>query len=125
MPDSYGSLSISFRTLFTAMIGSYNYSGDPGYETSDSVLTMIHVFIANIFLLNYLVAILSTVYDVMKEGGEFAFKSNKYQFIEKYSIAMLDNWGYSELIIHPAPLNVFTLGLLPFVIRKSLMKKAS
>lgn len=38
---------------------------------------------------------------------------------------MLDNWGYAELIIHPAPLNIFTLGLLPCVIRKSLMRKAS
>lgn len=76
-------------------------------------------------MLNYLVAILATVYEVMKDEGEFSFKANKYQFIEKYSIAMLDPNGYSELIIHPPPLNVFTLFIVPFIIKKSLMKKAA
>jgi hypothetical protein len=48
----------------------------------------IHAFLGNVFLLNYLVAILSTVYELMFEGGEFSYKSNKYQFIEKYSVAL-------------------------------------
>jgi len=86
---------------------------------------MIHVIIANIFLFNYLVAILSTVYTIMQEEGEFAYKASKYQFIEKYSIAMLDNNGYSELILHPPPINVFTLFILPCVIKRSLMKRAA
>lgn len=86
---------------------------------------MIHVFISNIFMLNYLVAILATVYEIMKDEGEFAFKANKYQFIEKYSIAMLDPHGYSEIIIHPPPLNVFTMFILPCIIKKSLMKRAA
>lgn len=55
---------------------------------------MIHVGLGNIFLLNYLVAILSTVYEIMQDGGEFAYKSNKYNFIEKYSIAFQNEWGY-------------------------------
>jgi hypothetical protein len=92
---------------------------------SNSLLTMLHVFISNIFLLNYLVAILATVYEIMKDEGEFSYKANKYEFIEKYSIAMLDPNGYSEIIIHPPPLNVFTLPIIPCIIKKSLMKKAS
>lgn len=92
---------------------------------SNSVLTMVHVFVSNIFLLNFLVAILSTVYEVMMEHGEFSFKSNKYEFIEKYSIAMLDTNGYAELVIHPPPINIFTLAILPCVVRKELMKKAA
>jgi len=51
---------------------------------------MLHVFISNIFLLNYLVAIISTVYTNMIDIGEFKYKRNKYEFIEKYSIAQLD-----------------------------------
>lgn len=125
MSESYGSLSMSYRTLFTALTGAYAYSTDPSFETSNSILTMVHVFISNIFMLNYLVAILSTVYEIMKDEGEFSFKANKYQFIEKYSVAMLDPNGYSELIIHPPPLNVFTLFILPCIIKKSLMKKAA
>lgn len=38
---------------------------------------------------------------------------------------MLDKHGYAELVIHPPPLNFFTLGLLPFIFRKSWMKKAA
>ncbi len=56
---------------------------------------MFHVFLGNIFLLNYLVAIISQVYNLMMDSGSFMYKSNKYQFIEKSSIAMLDETGYS------------------------------
>ena len=27
---------------------------------------------------------------------------------------MLDDWGYEELVIHPAPLNMLTVFLAPF-----------
>ena len=53
-----------------------------------------HVFLANIFLLNYLIAILSTVYEEMLEKGDFAYKSNKYMYIERYLIPLQDEWGY-------------------------------
>ena len=86
---------------------------------------MVHVFISNVFMLNYLVAILSTVYEIMQDEGEFSYKANKYQFIEKYSVAMLDPNGYSELIIHPPPLNILTMFILPCIIKKSLKKKAA
>jgi len=78
LPEFYGSLSLSYRTLFNCIIGSYEYTEDWNYIMSNSILTMIHVFIANIFMLNYLVAILSTVYEIMQDEGEFSFKSNKY-----------------------------------------------
>lgn len=125
MPEQYNSLSHTYRTLFDALIGAYVYTDNEAFLMSNSLLTMIHVFISNIFLLNYLVAILATVYEIMKDEGEFSYKSNKYEFIEKYSIAMLDPWGYSEIIIHPPPFNVFTLAIVPCIIKKSLMKKAA
>ena len=75
--------------------------------------------------MNYLVAILSTVYEDMVEGGEFAFKSKMYLFIEKYSVAMLDPNGYDEIVIHPAPLNLLTFILLPFMIKGTIMKGAA
>jgi hypothetical protein len=118
MPDKYLNISASLRTLYDSMLGSYDYTDDSDYLISNSILTMIHVFLSNIFLLNFLVAILSTVYEVMMEHGEFSFKSNKYEFIEKYSIAMLDTHGYSELVIHPPPINIFTLFILPCIVRR-------
>ena len=38
---------------------------------------------------------------------------------------MLDPNGYSELVIHPPPINIFTMFIMPFILKKSLMKKAS
>ena len=49
---------------------------------------MVHIFISNIFLLNYLVAILGSVYEEGVEIGDFLFKSNKYQYVERYWIAL-------------------------------------
>ena len=89
-PERYGTISLSLRHLYDAMLGAYEYTEDEDYSVSNGVLTMIHVFLSNVFLLNFLVAILSTVYEIMQDHGEFSFKKNKYEFIEKYSVAMMD-----------------------------------
>lgn len=75
-----------------------------------------------VVLLNFLVAILEGTYKKMQEQGNFSFQCNQYQFIERYSIAFKDDWGYSELVLHPAPLNLFTLILVPAVFKKTAMK---
>ena len=130
-PDAYGSISISLRTLFDAFMGAYAYIDKAedmdtdvaeSYMLSNTILTMFHLFIGMIFLINFLVAILSTAYELMMDHGEFSFKRNKYEFIEKYSLAMLDKNGYSELVVHPPPINVFSFFILPCVIKPSLMK---
>jgi Ion transport protein len=125
MPEKYPDISTSLRSLYDAMLGAYEYTDNESHLISDSILTMIHTFLANVFLLNFLVAILSTVYEVMMEHGEFSYKSNKYEFIEKYSIAMLDTNGYAELVIHPPPINIFSIFIIPCIVRRSLMKKAA
>ena len=66
------------------MMGSYGYSVLGEDEDTHAILLILHIFISNIFLLNYLIAILSTVYEEMAELGDFAYKSNKYQYIERY-----------------------------------------
>ena len=86
---------------------------------------MIHAFIANICLLNYLIAILSTVYEIMFVDGEFAYKKYKYRFIEKYNIAFLDEKGFYELVIHPPPLNYFTVPLYIFIIKQDSLPSAA
>lgn len=83
---------------------------------SFSILMMSHVFVSNIFLMNYLIAILSTVYTLMMDVGEFEYKSDRYQYIEKYSIPMLDQNNYKELVVHPAPMNFFSLFVIPFAV---------
>lgn len=77
-PDKYGGLALTVRTLFDASLGSYDYSGMGTRELSHSILIIFHVFFANILLMNYLIAILSTTYENMKETGIFKYKVNLY-----------------------------------------------
>jgi len=72
-------------------------------------------------MLNYLIAILSTVYENMLEKGDFAYKSNKYMYIERFFIPMQDKWGYTELVVHPPPMNYISALLLFTVFKNGLM----
>jgi hypothetical protein len=38
---------------------------------------------------------------------------------------MRDHYGYYEMVIHPPPLNFLTIALLPFLINRDFIKKAS
>jgi hypothetical protein len=107
------------------MMGAFNYTAFPNYETSNSLLTDLHVFASNIFLINYLIAILSTAYDMMIDNGEFTYKCNLYEYIEKYSIAMIDDYGYSELVLHPPPMNILSVFIWPAAFVPSFMKQAA
>jgi len=50
----------------------------------------IHVVLGNVVLFNFLIAVLQSAYDAMAEMGEFSYKSNKYQYIERFYIPMFD-----------------------------------
>lgn len=65
-PIKFGGLALTIRTLFDACLANYDYDNMPGREISYSCLIIFHVFMANILLMNYLIAILSTTYDSMK-----------------------------------------------------------
>lgn len=124
-PDTYGSLSISMRSMFDTMLGNYSEMTLPRNDTLHTSLRMIHIVISNVFLVNFLIAILSSAYEYMREMGEFEYKTIKYSYIEKYQIPKLDKKGFAELVIHPAPLSIFTLILLPFAaVPNSFYEKA-
>ena len=72
------------RTLFDSMLGNYGFNVTGADENFHAIIIIIHILISNIYLLNYLIAILSTVYEEMAELGDFAYKSSKYQYIERY-----------------------------------------
>lgn len=84
---TYSSMPYAIRTMFDAMMGTYQFDVKESYLVPHTIFMMLHIFFANVFMLNYLVAILSTVYEQMMEKGDFAFKVNKYKFIERYNIA--------------------------------------
>ena len=77
-PEYYGSVPLAFRSLFDLMVAEFEYVDFGSFNTSHSVLLMLHTLIANIFLINFLVAIIQTVYEFMIEGGEFSYKTLKF-----------------------------------------------
>jgi hypothetical protein len=93
-------------------------------EVSHSILLMGHVFFSNILLLNYLIAILSTTYDNMRETGIFKYKVNLYQYCERFMIAFEDR-SYGEIILHPPPLSYLSTLMVPFLISPYIMKTVS
>ena len=79
----------TLRTLWDSMLGNYGYNVQSEEEKYKHTIFMIlHIFISNIFLLNYLIAILATVFEEMNEVGSFSYKSYMYQYIERYTKGM-------------------------------------
>lgn len=81
---------------------------------------MAHVIITWIFLLKFFIAMMIRTFYTMQQQGDFLYKKTKYQYIEKYSIPMLNHHGYDELVNTPAPLNVFTMLMIPFSMSKTM-----
>lgn len=60
--DDFKSLSSTFLALFSLSTGNYNPVDMGNYNTSYNILYILHIIISSIFLMNYLIAILQTVY---------------------------------------------------------------
>lgn len=69
--DNFKTLPFAFRTLFDFTIGNIESLDMGNFQTSYSILYIIHVIISNIFLINFLIAIISSVYEVMYKNGDF------------------------------------------------------
>jgi hypothetical protein len=114
----------SFRTLFDAMLGSYNHisTSDPAWLLHTGVLVL-HIFVSHVFLLNYLIAILSTTYEEEEPKGIFAYQSFRYRYVERFSISHKDQNGYDELVVHAPGPNLLFFILIPGLIKDEKMKR--
>lgn len=56
-------------TTFDAMMGGYVYSGVKEDEWIYTLIVIFHIFVINILMLNFMIAILSTTYGDMLESG--------------------------------------------------------
>jgi len=113
-PPSYGTMILSFRTLFDAGLAVYSYKGMEKKEVVHSILLILHVFLTNVLLLNYLIAILSTTYENMQQSGIFKYKVNLYQYCERYMRAYAEG-ELGEFVLHPSPMSSFCIIMIPFV----------
>ena len=60
-------------------MGAYSYDGMDDYFMSHSILIVIHIFLGNVFLLNYYIALLSAIFEEGTETtGEFGYLTSKY-----------------------------------------------
>ena len=91
-----------------------------GRELSHSILLIGHVFFANILLMNYLIAILSTTYENMKQSGIFKYKVNLYQYCERFMTAFSED-AYGEIVLHPPPLSYLSAMMIPFLVSRKAM----
>lgn len=121
-PDFYGNILLSMRSLFDLMVTNWFYRDLGNYNRAHNVFVIFHVMITNVFLLNYLIALLSTVYNIMLERGEYSYKALKYNFYEKFKSVLSDESGVALMYINPPPLNVFSCLLLPFLCCNKPMK---
>lgn len=69
--ESYSSFWVTLRSLIDYFLANYNVKDMGTFTTSHSILYITHVTISNIFLLNYLVAILQSVYEIMIKNGDY------------------------------------------------------
>lgn len=65
-PEKFNNLTLTIRTLYDAALGNYDYDIPPEREISYTALLVTYVFFSNIMLLNFLIAILSTTYEMMQ-----------------------------------------------------------
>lgn len=110
-------------TTFDFTLGAYSYVGAQN-EYVYSAIIVGHLFIINILLLNFMIAILSTTIEVMSADGSFQYKIQLYNYCERFMLAF-ETPAYGELVIHAPPLNIFCVLLLPFVVSPKAMEKAS
>ena len=120
-PDKYGSLAVSFRSLFDTAMAVYDYNGMGSRDMSHSILLVFVAFMSNILLLNFVIAILSTTYENMKESGIFKYRTNLFRYWDRYLISF--GSAYCELILQPAPVAYVWVLLLPFIWSEKLMLK--
>eukprot|EP00347_Sterkiella_histriomuscorum_P007582 403348366 len=112
--DAYGyrNLLSTMREMIDYFIGNYEVKYMAKYGTSHSILVIVHVVISHIFLMNFLVAILTQVYEIMIKNGDFYAIQYSFVFVTKYIKAMNEDNGYDKLILFPPPLNFFLIPLI-------------
>ena len=116
--NNYINLFDSLQTTYDGTLGTYNYMDQTTVSFSPiifSILQIVNLFIINILMLNFMVAILSTTYENMLESGAFKYKCKLFEYCEKYEIAK-DDPNIGEIVIHPPPINVICTLMFPFFI---------
>lgn len=80
----YGSVILAMRTLFDEMVCNYNYINLGSEDTPHVICLTIHVILTHVFLVNYLIAVLTNIHNTMIQDGEYTYIKIRYLFYSKY-----------------------------------------
>ena len=92
--SDYKNITESIRISYDSFMAAYGYGSfsslDPIQVEDDSIyliVMILQLFMTNILLLNFMVAILSDSQAAGEEVGSFKFKCAKYNYCERYMLA--------------------------------------
>ena len=126
IPNLYGQFSLSLNTLFDAIVFSYTHPLiiDPiereKYDRIYRIFFSIHVFIVGVLLVNYLVSILSLVFNETNDEEyerDFCYYSAIYYFNSRYRPGMLDK-KHGNLLLFLPPFNLISTVCSVFIMSK-------
>eukprot|EP00347_Sterkiella_histriomuscorum_P020408 403337919 len=124
--ENFQDLWHSLRYLFDCMVSNYEFEDYGIYQRSFSIFIMIFLTITNIFFLNFLVAIIDSIYQYMLKDGEFQAKKYRFYFYNSKMLAFeMSTDDLDSMIIHPPPYNVLSLVLILLIPFKNTRKKLS
>eukprot|EP01022_Parablepharisma_sp_SALTPOND_P028745 TRINITY_DN71617_c1_g1_i1.p1 TRINITY_DN71617_c1_g1~~TRINITY_DN71617_c1_g1_i1.p1 ORF type:complete len:856 (+),score=72.73 TRINITY_DN71617_c1_g1_i1:1335-3902(+) len=113
-PDEYGDFALSLRSVFDSMFGNWSYDNFSDHAVSYSIFTSLHIIISAILLLNYLIAILSSTYEEVKDKGEFHYKARLLVYFLRY-LKPLEQMPLGIIALYPAPFSSLTVLAIPFL----------
>jgi len=62
LDTQFSNIFSTMRYLFDATVANYEYEEYGKYHRAFSIFLMIHIVVTNVFLLNYLIAVIDSIY---------------------------------------------------------------
>ncbi|CAI2387514.1 unnamed protein product [Moneuplotes crassus] len=113
--DEFSDLENSMKTLFASAIGEFEFGTYDDLKDVDPKVGYIFVtafiIIANIMLLNFLIAILSTTYSELNDVKNGLYMRKVIQFRQKYNY----DRKYASIVFAPVPLNMIIFLFVPLL----------
>lgn len=105
----YSSIAKSFKTLFSAATGNYSFDELIIREEVNVIFLISWVIVANVLMLNLLIAVLSSRYEKLAPKIQADYVSILYNFYKAFK----PHTKYGGMSICPTPLNAISLPFLP------------
>ena len=114
--NDFNTFEAAAKYLFNASLGTFSFETFDGTMAVSNYIgygfIILYVVFSNITLLNFLIAILSDIYGILKQKSSILY----YQQIIKVRQAHDFNKYFSSLVWSPPPLNIIIIPFIPFIV---------